>query len=380
MANLSQLGNGLYRGDVSLNIVGRRRTWYLLSAIFIVLSISTLGVQKLNLGIEFKGGAEFSVPLAVANDASVTKARETVIAAGEIPSTVTVIGGNKVRIQTPALSTEASNALSAALATSFAVTEADIKVQLVGPTWGAEVSKNAARALVVFLVLVAIFLSMYFEWPMAVGALVALAHDVLITVGVYALSGFEVTPASVIGFLTILGYSLYDTVVVFDKVKENTKDIYGGSRSTYSEAANLALNQTLVRSINTSIVALLPVASILVVGVSLLGVGTLNDLALALFVGMLVGTYSSIFVATPVLCHIKERQPATIALAKRVAARRKSRRQQAAERAPMAQVPTAPLLQVRVLPLPPPLPQLLPPPPLRPSALSAPAPRTPLGW
>jgi preprotein translocase subunit SecF len=323
MTNLSQLGNSLYRGDVSLNIVGRRRTWYLISAVLIVLSISTLGVQKLNLGIEFKGGAEFSVPLDVADDQSVTQAREAVIAAGETPSSVTVIGGNKVRIQTPALSTEASNALSAALAASFSVTEADIKVQLVGPTWGEEVSKNAARALVVFLVLVAIFLSMYFEWPMAVGALVALAHDVLITVGIYALSGFEVTPASVIGFLTILGYSLYDTVVVFDKVKENTKEIYGGSRSTYSEAANLALNQTLVRSINTSIVAVLPVFSILVVGVSLLGVGTLNDLALALFVGMLVGTYSSIFVATPVLCQIKERQPATIALAKRVAARRK---------------------------------------------------------
>jgi len=323
MASLSQLGNGLYRGEVSLNIVGRRRTWYLISAILIVLSISTLGVQKLNLGIEFKGGAEFSVPLAVADDSSVTKARETVIAAGETPSSVTVIGGNKVRIQTPALSTEDSNALSAALATSFAVTESDIKVQLVGPTWGEEVSKNAARALVVFLVLVTIFLSIYFEWPMAVGALVALAHDVLITVGIYALSGFEVTPASVIGFLTILGYSLYDTVVVFDKVKENTKDIYGGSRATYSEAANLALNQTLVRSINTSIVALLPVLSILVVGVSLLGVGTLNDLALALFVGMLVGTYSSLFVATPVLCQIKERQPASLALAKRVAARRK---------------------------------------------------------
>jgi preprotein translocase subunit SecF len=157
---------------------------------------------------------------------------------------------------------------------------------------------------------------------MAVGALAALAHDVLITVGIYALSGFEVTPASVIGFLTILGYSLYDTVVVFDKVKENTKGIHGGSRSTYSEAANLALNQTLVRSINTSIVALLPVLSILVVGVSLLGVGTLNDLALALFVGMLVGTYSSIFVATPILCQIKERQSENIALAKRVKARR----------------------------------------------------------
>jgi preprotein translocase subunit SecF len=213
--------------------------------------------------------------------------------------------------------------LSAALAESFAVEEANIKVQLVGPSWGDEVTQNALRALLVFLVLVAIFLSVYFEWQMAIAALAALAHDVLITVGIYALSGFEVSPASVIGFLTILGYSLYDTVVVFDKVKENTKGIHGGSRTTYSEAANLALNQTLVRSINTSVVALLPVLSILVVGVSLLGAGTLNDLALALFVGTAVGTYSSIFIATPMLCQMKERAAENIALAKRVHARRK---------------------------------------------------------
>jgi preprotein translocase subunit SecF len=322
MASLSELGNSLYRGDVSYNIVGRRKAWYLISAILIVLSIATLGVRGLNLGIEFKGGAEFSVPLEVANDESVSQARETVLAAGETPSTVTIIGGDTIRIQTPALSTEASNALSAALAETFAVEEANIKIQLVGPSWGEEVTRNAIQALIVFLVLVAIFLSIYFEWQMAVAALIALAHDVLITVGIYALSGFEVTPASVIGFLTILGYSLYDTVVVFDKVKENTKGIHGGSRTTYSEAANLALNQTLVRSINTSIVALLPVLSILIVGVSLLGVGTLNDLALSLFVGMLVGTFSSIFIATPYLCQMKERTPENIALANRVKARR----------------------------------------------------------
>lgn len=323
MVNLSQLGNSLYRGDVSYNIVGRRKAWYIVSAVLIVFSIATLGVRGLNLGIEFKGGAEFSVPLNAADDASVTQARETVLAAGETPSTVTIVGGKTVRIQTPALTTEASNALSAALATSFGVAEANIKVQLVGPSWGDEVTKNALRALLVFLILVAIFLSIYFEWQMAVAALIALAHDVLITVGIYALSGFEVTPASVIGFLTILGYSLYDTVVVFDKVKENTKGIHGGARTTYSEAANLALNQTLVRSINTSVVALLPVLSILIVGVSLLGVGTLNDLSLSLFVGMLVGTYSSIFVATPFLCQMKERAAENIALAKRVQSRRK---------------------------------------------------------
>jgi preprotein translocase subunit SecF len=324
MASLSQLGNGLYRGDISYNIVGRRKAWYIVSAILVVLSLATLGVRGLNLGIEFKGGAEFSVPLTVASDEDIAQARETVLAAGETPSTVTIVGGDTIRIQTPELSTEASIALSAALAESFAIDEANIKIQLVGPSWGDEVTKNALQALLVFLVLVAIFLSIYFEWQMAIAALVALAHDVLITVGIYALSGFEVTPASVIGFLTILGYSLYDTVVVFDKVKENTKGIHGGSRTTYSEAANLALNQTLIRSINTSVVALLPVLSILIVGVSLLGVGTLNDLALALAVGTFVGTYSSIFVATPFLCQMKERAPENIALAKRVSARRKS--------------------------------------------------------
>jgi preprotein translocase subunit SecF len=323
MASLSQLGNSLYRGDKSYDIVGRRKAWYLISAILIILSIATLGVRGLNLGIEFKGGAEFSVPLSVANEDSISQARETVLATGETPSTVTIIGGDTIRIQTPALSTDASNVLSAALAESFDVSEANIKVQLVGPSWGDEVTQNAIRALIVFLVLVSIFLSIYFEWQMAIAALIALAHDVLITVGIYALSGFEVTPASVIGFLTILGYSLYDTVVVFDKVKENTKGIHGGSRTTYSEAANLALNQTLVRSINTSIVALLPVFAILTVGVSLLGVGTLNDLSLALFVGMLVGTFSSIFIATPYLCQMKERTPENIALANRVKARRK---------------------------------------------------------
>jgi preprotein translocase subunit SecF len=235
---------------------------------------------------------------------------------------VTIVGGNKIRVQTPTLTTEESAKVSQALAAALNVDEQDVKIQIVGPTWGAEVSANAARALVVFLVLVAIFIAIYFEWPMAAAAILALAHDVVITVGIYALSGFEVTPATVIGFLTILGYSLYDTVVVFDKVKENTKGITASSRVTYSEAANLALNQTLVRSINTSIVALLPVVSILIVGIVRLGSGTLNDLALALFIGMVVGTFSSIFIATPFLAQLKERQPEMQSLRKRVLARR----------------------------------------------------------
>ena len=322
MSGLSTLGNRLYRGDASYNIVGKSRTWYIVSAVVLSISILTLVVQGLNLGIEFKGGAEFTVPYSNATTANVTQAREAVKAAGFEASNVTILGGNKIRIQTQTLSTTDSEKIGNALAASFKVVVTDIKVQLVGPTWGSEVSKNAARALVVFLILVSLFLIVYFEWPMAVAGLVALLHDVLITVGVYALSGFEVTPATVVGFLTILGYSLYDTVVVFDKIKENTKGIASSSRMTYSESANLALNQTLVRSINTSLVALLPVVSILIVGIIKLGAGTLNDLALALFVGMLVGTYSSIFIATPILTTLKERTPEMQSLAKRVHARR----------------------------------------------------------
>jgi len=209
------------------------------------------------------------------------------------------------------------------LANTCGVAKDDIKVQVVGPTWGSEISKKALQGLVVFLILVTIFLSIYFEWRMAVAALVALAHDLVITIGIYALTGLEVTPATVIGLLTILGYSLYDTVVVFDKVRENTKGIAGQSVMTYGDAANLAVNQTLVRSINTSIVALLPVLAIIVVGAGLLGAGTLLDLAVALAVGMFAGAYSSIFIATPFLVQLKEQQPEMKSLQARVAARRK---------------------------------------------------------
>ncbi|MEI7442397.1 MAG: protein translocase subunit SecF [Actinomycetes bacterium] len=324
MSKLGDLGNRLYRGEASYDFVGRRRVWYIVSAAFLALSIGTLGVAGLNLGIEFKGGAQYTVAVAGASNVDVTTARKAVESAGATASSVTIVGQDKIRVQTPALTAEKSTKVTNSLASAFKTEQSKVSSQLVGPTWGAEVSKNAARALVVFLVLVALFLSFYFEWPMAFAGLTALVHDVLITVGIYALVGFEVTPATVIGFLTILGYSLYDTVVVFDKVRENTAGLLSGSRMSYREAANLALNQTLVRSINTSIVALLPVLSILLVGVIKLGPGTLNDLALALFVGMLVGTYSSIFIATPILVQIKERNPAVQAQASRVESRRKN--------------------------------------------------------
>jgi preprotein translocase subunit SecF len=205
-------------------------------------------------------------------------------------------------------------------------------VQVVGPTWGAQISLSALQGLAIFLVLVTIFLSIYFEWRMAVGALVALIHDLVITIGIYAAFGLQVTPATAIGVLTILAYSLYDTVVVYDKVKENTRGIAGQSIMTYDEAANLAVNQTVVRSINTSLTSLLPVLAIIVVGAGLLGAGTLLDLAVALAIGMAVGTYSSIFIATPVLALLKDRQPEMKALASRVHARRKQATKAAATR------------------------------------------------
>jgi preprotein translocase subunit SecF len=324
MTKFTNLGNDLHSGAKAFNIVGRRKTWYALSAVLLTISIGTLGVRGLNLGIEFKGGAEFVVPVANASTADVTAAREVIVSSGHTAASVTIIGSERLRIQTETLETTESTKVSAALASEFGVADSEIKIQLVGPTWGDEVTKNAGRALAVFLVLVALFLAIYFELRMALAALIALVHDVVITVGIYALIGFEVTPATVIGFLTILGYSLYDTVVVFDKVKENTAGLAAGSRMTYSEAANLALNQTLVRSINTTVVALLPVVSILVVGLVALGAGTLNDLALALLLGMLVGTFSSIFIATPFLAELKERTPEMQALAKRVSAKRKN--------------------------------------------------------
>lgn len=319
MSRLGTLAHNLYSGEVSYDFVGKRRRWYALSAVFLVLALIGLFGRGLNLGIEFKGGSEFTVPNTTA---SVEDVRTTVEGVGIVDPIVTQVGTDKIRIQTQALTPTESTEVTAALAKDLGVAQGEIGVTLVGPSWGGEITKRAVQGLVVFLVLVVVFLSAYFEWRLAVAALVALVHDLVITIGIYALTGFEVTPATVIGVLTILGFSLYDTVVVFDKVRENTRGITSSNRVTYSEAANLALNQTLIRSINTSIVALLPVAAILVVGVGLLGAGTLKDLALALFIGTAAGTYSSIFIATPVACQLQERRPDMKALAARVAARR----------------------------------------------------------
>lgn len=316
---MSNLGQRLYSGESSIDFVGNRRRWYVISAIILLIAVGALLFRGLNLGIEFRGGADFSLPNATC---SVEEARGVAEAGTGSQAIVTATASGTIRVQTETLTPEESIVLGAELAAACGISPSDVKTQVVGPTWGAEISKKALQGLVVFLLLVTVFLSIYFEWRMAVAALIALLHDLVITVGIYALTGLEVTPATVIGFLTILGYSLYDTVVVFDKVKENTRGITGQAMLTYSEAANLAVNQTLMRSINTSIVALLPVVAIIIVGAGFLGAGTLLDLAVALAVGMAVGTYSSIFIATPFLAALKESQPQMKALRTRVLARR----------------------------------------------------------
>jgi preprotein translocase subunit SecF len=314
MGKFSRLGNDLYSGRRSIDFVGRRRLWYAVSAVIVLVAMSGLYFKGINWGIEFTGGAQYRVSLPqsqvtqeTADDLRVAVARTGVDAASS--PVVTTSGDNAILVQTEPLGSGESEQIVAAIVdTTGADAESDLSQEEIGPSWGREVAERSLTGLGVFLVLVVLFIWAYFrEWKMSVAALAALVHDVVITIGIYALSGFEVTPATVTGLLTILGFSLYDTVVVFDKVRENTKNLRERG-TTYAYEANLAVNQTLVRSINTSIVALLPVGAILYVGVVQLGSGSLKDLALSLFVGMAVGAYSSIFIATPLLVQLKSNE------------------------------------------------------------------------
>jgi len=319
MSKFSGLGGRLHSGETSIDFIGKRRRWYALSGLLIIASIAALSLQGLHLGIEFKGGASYTVTKVGSTVAQAETALSTAGIANE--AIIQQVGTDKIRVQTGFLSSDKSNALQDSLASTFGVSIDSIDTQIIGPSWGKEITRKALYGLIGFIAVVMLYLAMAFEPKMAVAAIVAVIHDVFITVGIYALVGFDVTPATVIGFLTILGYSLYDTVVVFDKVRENTRSVTATSKMTYSQAANLAVNQTLVRSANTSIMALLPVGSILFVGAGLLGAGTLKDLSLALFIGLATGAYSSIFIATPLLAVMREREPAMKALAKRVNAR-----------------------------------------------------------
>jgi preprotein translocase subunit SecF len=325
MPSFTRFGNDLYTGRRSIDFVGRRRRWYAVSAVLLAIAIIGLGLRGLNLGLEFTGGSEFRVSNAQVSSDYEATARDAVASQGDAQEAkVTKLGDDTVRVQTVKLDDRESEQVRAALADAFGVNESQVSATFIGPSWGASVSQQALRALVVFLILVALVMAVYFRtWKMSVAALVALAHDMVFTVGIYALSGFEVSPATMIGFLTVLGYSLYDTVVVFDKVRENTTLAFANRRSSYAGAANLAVNQTLVRSINTTVVALLPISAILFVGFTRLGPGTLLDLALALFIGMAVGAYSSIFIATPLLVSMRQREPEVVKLAKQAAKHRR---------------------------------------------------------
>ncbi len=325
MASFSQFGNDLYTGKRSYDFVGKKYLWY---AIAILMIIAALGITALRggfeFGIEFSGGSQFEVSDAHNLDQKFAMKAVTDEIRTANPR-VTIIGNKSVRIQTDSLTSAQNDQLRDALAKAYKLDRADVTTSFIGATWGADITSTAVRGLLTFLVLAAIVMALYFRtWKMSLAAMIALLHDLIITAGVYGVLQFEVTPAAVIGFLTILGYSLYDTVVVFDKIRENTTEDGGESRRTFSESVNLAVNQTLVRSINTSVVALLPVGAILFIGAAFLGAGTLRDISLALFIGMLVGTYSTIFIAAPMYAHLRSAEDAISKQSKKIMLARKS--------------------------------------------------------
>ncbi|MFG3498537.1 protein translocase subunit SecF [Streptomyces sp. NPDC047928] len=323
MSRIGSFGARMYRGETAVDFIGRRKVWYAISLIMIAISLGGLGFKGLSMGVEFQGGAVFTTPA----DApiSIEEARSTAQAASGSDARVQKLGNGALRITVTGLDTETSGETREALAKDLGIASDKLDAELVGPSWGDQMTSKALTGMAIFLVLVSVYLAIAFEWRMAAAALVALVHDLLITVGVYAIVGFEVTPGTVVGLLTILGYSLYDTVVVFDKVNEKTKTLTHQSRYTYGDLANQGLSATLVRSVNTSIVALLPVGGLLFIGAGLLGGGMLKDIALSLFVGLTAGTYSSIMLATPVVVELKGREPDVVAHDRRVLAKRAKR-------------------------------------------------------
>lgn len=320
------LASRLYNGETKLDIVGKKNLWFVLSGILILAGVVSLGVRGLNLGIDFEGGVVWELP---EGSASVESARDLLLNEGYEAKvqTLTDEDGTRLRIQTEVLSDDETEQntkvteISTKLADLSGVDVADISDNRVGASWGEEITAKAFRALVVFMVLITLYVTFRFELKMALATLVALFHDILITVGVYSLTGFEVTPATVIAILTILGYSIYDGIVVFDKVDENTRLVSSTNRVTYTSMVNLSLNQTLMRSLNTQITALLPMLSLLVVGSFILGATTLQEFAVALLIGQASGAYSSLFIASPMLAILKEREPRFKDVRRRIEAR-----------------------------------------------------------
>jgi preprotein translocase subunit SecF len=315
----ASLSSRLYNGEVGLDVVGHSRLIYKITAVVMLLCIASMVFRGFNFGIDFAGGNSFRLP---GTEEQLVEVREAAEGTGAEVASAQVVGGNTLLVRTEQLDNDAEREVVEAVADAAGIQPNQVSPESVSAEWGSDITDQALIALAVFLVAVILFLAVRFQPKMAIGAIAALVHDIVVTAGVYSLIGFEVTPSTVVGFLTILGFSLYDTVVVFDKVDENTKGLEKSARMTWSEAANLAVNQTLMRSINTSVIALLPVAGLLFVGAGLLGVGTLKDLALVLFVGLAAGAYSSIFLATPIVADLKEREPEQVALRRRVLARR----------------------------------------------------------
>ncbi|MCT2085509.1 protein translocase subunit SecF [Microbacterium enclense] len=307
MRSMTQLGNDLYSGKTSFPFVQRRRLWFIIAAVFVIAAALVPFIRPIQFSIEFTGGSQFTV----SNPASFDQAIATEAVASVVPGAatrVTTISDQAVRVQTDQLDDQQTQNVSSALADGYGVPTSEITNSFIGPTWGADVTRQSLWGLSIFLALTFVILALYFRtWKMSVAAIIGLVDVLVITVGVYAVFGFEISPAAVIGFLTILSYSLYDTTVVFDKVRENTREDGEISGRTFAESVNLAANQTLIRSINTTVVAILPVGAILFIGVPL-GARTLSDISLSIFVGTIVAAYSTLFVAVPMYALLRENE------------------------------------------------------------------------
>jgi preprotein translocase subunit SecF len=311
----------LYHGLTTIDFVGRRKVWFSVSLAIIALGVGSLAIRGFNFGIEFKGGSSWEV---LAPNTSIATMTSAVDKAGLTNPIVEKLGSDTYQVTADINNLSASQQASTtnkvvdAMAGVAKVASDQVSTSNVGPTWGGQITDKALEALIVFFIAVVAYISVRFEPKMAIAAFIAMVHDLLVTLGVYSLFGFQITPDTVIAILTILGYSLYDTVVVFDRVRDNTQGVLKGGDLTYSEMVNLSMNQTLARSINTSLVAILPVLAVLLIGADLLGATTLQDYGLALFVGLTSGAYSSIFIASPLLAWLKEREPRYRDLAARV--------------------------------------------------------------
>ena len=318
MAKKASLRHRLYHGETSFDFMGHKRWWFAISGVIIAAGVISLVTSGLHLGIDFKGGVAWQTK---SNGVSVSRMRDTVRPFGIGDATIQTTGNGFIKVSSKHLSQDQQTKVTDAIANATHTNPQQVSITDVGPSWGKAVTNKARTALIVFFILITVYISFRFEWKMAVAAIIAVIHDILITVGVYSITRFEVTPATVVAFLTILGYSLYDTIVVFDRIEENTRGLSASGRLTYSDTVNLSMNQVLMRSLNTSFVAILPVASVLFIGVYFLGATALEDFALALLVGLITGAYSSIFIASPVLVLLKEREPRYAAIRQRLASK-----------------------------------------------------------